>query len=352
MSSRIYTFFDNTYQRFLLRAHPARPKMLETENIECDFAVFDDSFPSRIPFGFRNVEINHLINSIPNAKAFNNYYILPGKEAWFTHGYGRTEESYLDNLQGYLTFFPENAGKIDYLHPNKKYNIKLAYCIFLCYTYCLLPFLERNKVPFVFTLYPGGGFGLDNPSSDNMLQRVFSSKYFRRVITTQTITRDYLLKQGLCPSEKISFLYGSYIQLSQVREEEKPLYKRDKDTFDICFVACKYTPKGVDKGYDLVIEAAHILSQKHPDIRFHIVGGFDENEIDVEDIRLIAEKKTRLLFTGIVWLISCRIFIQKWISVSLRTARTNYIQGTLTVFLWARRRCRAASPCSQLTNCT
>ena len=40
-------------------------------------------------------------------------------------------------------------------------------------------------------------------------------------------------------------------------------------------------PKGLDKGYDIFIELAHKLIEKYSFVRFHVVGGFDKQEIDV-----------------------------------------------------------------------
>ncbi|WP_432535514.1 glycosyltransferase family 4 protein [Kineococcus arenarius] len=59
----------------------------------------------------------------------------------------------------------------------------------------------------------------------------------------------------------------------------------DKDTFDVCFVAAKYSRQGRDKGYDLFAEAAHLLARRFGDVRFHVVGGFDETDVDVSTVR-------------------------------------------------------------------
>jgi len=207
------------------------------------------------------------------------YPMKPGKYARFKHGYGIEEKIFLENKAGYLKFYPDNKDKIKYLCPNKNYKFNLAYTYFLAETYTLLPFLERNKIPFVFVLYPGGGFGLNNKSSDKMLKEIFESKYFRKVITTQKATLDYLLRKNLCIKERIEHIFGGYSQFEKDEIPQKKYYKKDKDTFDICFVGAKYSPKGVDKGYDLFIETAKYLSKKYDDIKFHVVGGFNEEDI-------------------------------------------------------------------------
>ena len=58
----------------------------------------------------------------------------------------------------------------------------------------------------------------------------------------------------------------------------------DKPTLDLCFVAYKYMPMGRDKGYDTFIAAAHALAQRVPEARFHVVGNYGPEDIDVSAI--------------------------------------------------------------------
>jgi glycosyltransferase involved in cell wall biosynthesis len=212
------------------------------------------------------------------------YPMQPGPKAWFSHGYGVSRSEFEENKLGYLKYFPGNKDRIQYLDPNKSYEIKLAYSYFLAETYTLLPFYEKNDIDFVFVLYPGGAFGLDNDSSDAMLKDIFASKNFKKIIVTKNITLDYLLRKKLCDESKMESLHG-FVQFDENSTVCKKKYKTDKKTFDVCIVAAKYSDKGIDKGYDLFIEAAKQLVPKYKDMRFHVVGGFDENEIDVSDIR-------------------------------------------------------------------
>ncbi len=122
----------------------------------------------------------------------------PGKEALFSHGYGMTKEDFDSKLPDYEALYPETKGKIKCLSSNKKYRFNLAYTYFLAETYTLLPFLQKNKIPFVFLLNPGGGFGINNDSSDRMLMKIFSSDWFRKVIVSQEYFKEYLIKKRLC----------------------------------------------------------------------------------------------------------------------------------------------------------
>ena len=258
------------------------PLLRQTERQ--DFVVIDSQFPQKEPFAFRNTEINEYFKHIENFASYTLCTTYPDSDAWFSHSYGMSYKQFKENKRGYLRYYPYNASRIHYLHERRNYHIGLAYSFFLGETYVLLPFYEKHHIPFVFTLYPGGAFGLDHEQSDIMLRKLFQSPMFRGVIVTQKITEDYLLRTKLCPADKITYIYGGFIQFKKSELKPKRRYKKDKTTFDICFVAAKYSEKGVDKGYDLFIAAAKKLCQSTEDIMFHVVGGFDENDIDVRDI--------------------------------------------------------------------
>jgi glycosyltransferase involved in cell wall biosynthesis len=150
-------------------------------------------------------------------------------------------------------------------------------------TYRFLPVIEQAKTPFIFTLYPGAGLELYQSESDRKLKTLFNSRYFRRVIVTQNVTRRYLLERELCEPEKITFIYAGtepaeYFQQHYV---PKQCYPTDKATFDICFVAAKYMEKGINKGYDTFIKTAKKLAALQPTIQFHIVGNFEQTDMDI-----------------------------------------------------------------------
>ena len=109
---------------------------------------------------------------------------------------------------------------------------------------------------------------------------------FRKVIVTQNVTRDYLLRKEFCKREEIEFIYGVAV-LSDTLEEvsgRRARYRINKETLDICFVENKYTPPVVYKGYDRFIASARILSRRHPEARFHVVGNFTEKDAEVGDL--------------------------------------------------------------------
>lgn len=250
-----------------------------------EIVVIDSVLPNRDAVGPRNSDLLEFARKLPNFKYFTMYPMEPGTEAWFAHGYGMSKEAFRSNLPDYIKKYPETKGKVRYLSEKKKYSIKLAYTYFLAETYTLLPFLEKHHIPFVFLLNPGGAFGFNNESSDNMLRKIFASPYFKSVIVNQKLLQSYLEDSKLCGKEDVVYDFTGSVQFKPGDVKPKKYFKKNKETFDICFVAAKYSPKGVDKGYDLFIEAAHHLAKYRSDIRFHVVGGFDEKEIDVTAIK-------------------------------------------------------------------
>jgi glycosyltransferase involved in cell wall biosynthesis len=249
--------------------------------IRSDLAIIDDVFPQKIPMAFRNAEINEYFKIFDNCNSFAMPKIRISNNSWQKGVIGNTKNQYTEKKEGYLTHYPENKDRIHFLSLFNSYEFKLAYIYFLTNVSSLLPILEANKVPFSFVLYPGGGFLLNNDASDTMLFKVCSSKYFRKVIVTQNLTKEYLLTKKLCSEEKIELVFGGFVQFDKSDLIPKRYYKKDKKTFDICFMAMKYTEAGIDKGYDLFIEAAKILAETFDDFRFHVIGPWTTSDMDV-----------------------------------------------------------------------
>jgi glycosyltransferase involved in cell wall biosynthesis len=228
--------------------------------------IIDDFFPS-LATAFRVAEINSILTHFGTAVVYS------------TCPDGRV-------FREYAASYPQFAKRVRRFHPSRRLKGSAAYVIFLNNIFGCLDYLERAQLPFVFELYPGGGFYLDDVVTDTRLRRVLGSPMFRKVIVTQNVTRDYLLRKKLCKKEEIEFIYGVVV-LSDTLEEvsdRRARYGINKETLDICFVANKYTPPVVYKGYDRFIAFARILSRRHPEARFHVVGNFTEKDSEVGDL--------------------------------------------------------------------
>ncbi len=203
--------------------------------------------------------------------------------------------NYKEIKGGYSNCHPELLNRISSLDGKKDLSCSLFYTLFINNAYRFLPIFKRNGTPFIFTLYPGGGFGLNNKGSDKKLSAVLGSKLLRKVIVTETITKKYILDKKFCTEDKVELIYGGITPSDLFKKNYMPkkYYKKDKDTFDICFVGKRYSEKGADKGYDTFIKVAKKLIKRSNDIRFHVAGGIDENEIDVSEI------KNKIIFYGL-----------------------------------------------------
>jgi glycosyltransferase involved in cell wall biosynthesis len=171
---------------------------------------------------------------------------------------------------------------------------KLFYTLFLRNIYAFIDLLEAYDIPFAFTLYSGGEFGLNNPKSDQMLQRVTQSHLFRKVIIGQKPIKEYLLEKSFVQEDQIEFIYSPIAQVEFVKENLKPkrFFPGEKNTFDICFIANRVMPKGENKGYDIFVETALILAKEEQHIRFHVFGNWSKDDIDTSEI------KDKIIFHG------------------------------------------------------
>lgn len=246
--------------------------------IKNDVLIFDDIFPHPAS-GFRFEEFRVLLENFAKSK------VIAEPTAY------RIVGTPIENHQKHISEFEEQykslKNKIKLRKGFVNINSKLFYCVFINNIFRNLSWLEKHKIPFVFTLYPGGGFQLNEITSDDKLKKVFLSPMFRKVIVTQKIAYDYLLDKKLCDPEKIEFIFGGVVPQVSLKKDlkEKKNYLDNKTTFDICFCAAKYMPKGEDKGYDVFIEFAIEIAKKYDFVRFHVVGGFTDEDIDILSIR-------------------------------------------------------------------
>lgn len=155
----------------------------------------------------------------------------------------------------------------------ERVSAKCAYIHFIANAFLARDYLEKNNIPFVFILFPGGGLRLNDQFSDMMLKMVFSSPMFRGCFITQSVVYDYVISKNLCPKEKLYFSYGGgFLQISEDTVLQKMRYGIDKDTIDICFVAFRYMEQGLDKGFDIALKALCQIIREFPHVHFHIVG--------------------------------------------------------------------------------
>ena len=240
-----------------------------------DLLIYDNIFPHPLS-GFRYEEFKELLKEFKNSKIIAEPLSYPVVRS--------NVKMHKVHMQEIQIFFPFLKGKISN-HIIENINSRLFYCVFLNNIHRNLECLEKYNIPFIFTLYPGGGFQVKDEVSDKQLFRVLKSPQFKKVIVTQLYTKDYLIANNFCEVDKIEYIFGGVVpQVSLNTDLKGRKNYPDKETFDVIFCAAKYMPKGMDKGYDVFIDLAHHLIKKYKFIRFHVVGGFDKDEIDVSGL--------------------------------------------------------------------
>jgi glycosyltransferase involved in cell wall biosynthesis len=223
-------------------------------------------------------------------KVFNNTRILTDIT---TFEHYRQDKSFEDNLAILTENYPALHDKIKKLKFISNLNGKVTYMLFYNNVKKHFEVLNRNKNPFTFTLYPGGGFGFDDKTIDENLKRYFDSKYFKGVIVNQNITKKYLIDKQLCDPNQINLISGVPLNLD-IPEIQNFEYQKDTDKTSILFFANKYTPDGSDKGFDVFQKIVLALMNQKDQFNFIVIGGFSES--DLIDSKL----KNVIIFKGVL----------------------------------------------------
>jgi glycosyltransferase involved in cell wall biosynthesis len=265
--------FDSGFQQYSKKLYCLLDEKYSDSLNKLDLVIFDDVFPSTRS-GFRYIEFTSYLRAFEKSLVLTSGASLPVLE----------DTPIQDVIRSYQRQHPELGNRVMTYNDQFPLHIgKLLYVNFLTNAYAFLPYVEAEKVPFVFTLYPGAGFVLNNPECDRKLKQVFDSPYFQKVIVTQQVTYDYIVHRNLCPAEKVQMIFGVVMPENRIQQNALPKSRWGfgKDRLDICFMAHKYTTYGEDKGYDVFVNVASILRQRHDNIYFHVVGPFDRRVIDV-----------------------------------------------------------------------
>lgn len=239
---------------------------------EPQIAVIDDFFPHKLS-AFRYEEFQAYLEAMPGLSVHATWPHLKD-----FHDNRTAAEVFAE----YARENPAHVGRVKPLFDGTFPPADAYYAIFLTNIGNHLESIQQQGRPFAFTLYPGGGFAVDRPDVDAGMAWVFGSPYFRKVIATQPLIRDYILDKGFCGAEQVVYIRGGVVPRSAFDPPPpKPRYGMAKAALDLAFVAAKYSPIGADKGYDLFVEAAKVLVALGVDARFHVVGGFDPDLLDL-----------------------------------------------------------------------
>jgi glycosyltransferase involved in cell wall biosynthesis len=264
----------------------------QNKSASYDLLILDDFFPNPLS-SFRFTEFNHYFRQFDNTIVLTTGGALP---------LINEKKSIRQFIQSYKQQFPKQA--VSTFNFYKKPFAKACYCVFLNNAYNFLPYFEKHQLPFVFCLYPGGGFNLNIPETDKKLHDVCQSPYFKGVIVTQKVTYDYLLDKGFCTKNQIRHIFGGIIAIGHYPIlENRPYFGFAKKTLDICFMANKYMTGGKDKGFDVFAGVAKHFAGNST-IQFHVIGGFAKTDITDYDAR-------NILFHGMKLTEELNLFFEK-----------------------------------------
>lgn len=232
--------------------------------------LLDSSFPSKFS-AFRYGELLTYLYAIPDSRAVSSLHDV---------GRYRPDRTFLDELRQFEADHPILTGRVRALNTGHDLGAKVLHTTFLHNAAVLLasnPDLRAER--FVFTLYPGGGFMPNDLVSDAKLRRVLGDRRFAKVLTTHTLQRDYLLDRGWCDPDQIAFIFGAVspdcwdiAASARCSRVGRPV----EDTIRICFVAQRYSERGVEKGCDVFTDLVRRYADD-PRFEWHYVGDWTPN---------------------------------------------------------------------------
>lgn len=189
-------------------------------------------------------------------------------------------------IRDFETTNPNLSNRVVRYTENGYAQAKAIYFVFLNLYRTFAETISKTKAPFMFTLYPGGGFRLYDRSTNNLLHECFANRWFRKVVVTQPITQEYLIDNKFVSRDQTILIPGLVVpdEFLLQADDDKRYFGQHKSTIDIAFIAHKYTHKGAEKGYGTFVEAAHRLYKHRTKPRFHVIGGFEHGDIDVSNL--------------------------------------------------------------------
>lgn len=227
--------------------------------------MLDDFFPNLLT-GFRVAEYNAYLARWPGMSVYSSLGDFAACHAQ------------------YAARFPRWAPRVRPFGADALAGASLAYLNFLNNAVQFLPALHERDLPFVLTLYPGGGFGIDAPDSDAKLRQVLASPLLRALIVTTPVIARYLADfsaREAIELPPVTEIPGVVVNPDYFEAAPRAWFGAGKDVADICFVAEKYMPRGANKGYPEFIAAARIVAGAWAAARFHVVGSFSADDAEL-----------------------------------------------------------------------
>jgi glycosyltransferase involved in cell wall biosynthesis len=241
-----------------------------------DLIILDSIFPHQYS-GFRYAEYRAYLEHFGQSVVYSTGESIPLID---------DNRELEDVIREFESDNPNLSNRVFPYAKNDRLQAKGLYFVFLAHFQTFADTISAAKAPFIFTLYPGGGLRLYDESCNRLLRQCFANPFFRKVIVTQPITREYLLDNHFVDEDQTELIPGMVVPDEFLLESpgDKLFYGEQKPTIDIAFIAHKYTYRGAEKGYDTFVEVAHRLSKHKTKPRFHVIGNFQASDLDVSNL--------------------------------------------------------------------
>lgn len=230
--------------------------------------VIDDIFPLELS-AFRYQEYLSYLQHFPNSRVFTTGSSLDNVND------GRSLDELLHDFSSAYPEYADRVTTFDDKTIDLDQDSDLFYFVFLGNAHRYLPLIEKHRVPFVFTLYPGGGFYAYDKASNKKLRELLGHPLFCKVIVNQIFIKDYLVDGGFCDAAKIEHIQGMVVPDKFFTDA--PQITADSKAINICFAAHNYGDGGVSKGYDIFLDVVRSFKRQHKDLadkcKFHVIGG-------------------------------------------------------------------------------
>lgn len=245
-----------------------------------NIVIFDDFLPSNLS-PWRSYEFHEIV------KHFEKVKIICDTTTYQHYNQGKSFKENFKLLKQQYPFFNKAIVKT-----NKHLKIKsdLAYTLFYNNIIKHFDFIEENKIPFAFTLYPGGGFVLNDKGINDNLKKICSSKFFKGLIVNQHVTKEYLIENNITTADKINLIPG--VSLNLVGDFK--FIEKEYSVIKIVFFANKYTEGGKDKGFDVFQNIVFQLIQNKQNIIPVVIGNFSNDDL------IFNELIDKVVFKGVL----------------------------------------------------
>jgi len=235
-------------------------------------AILDDHFPNPTT-GFRIAEFDGLLNRFSKSLIFTTSNL---SKDLTTLGPG-----WSDHKRRILKF---GAMKLAWG------NFDVAYIDFLNNAKRFVPLLDRFQIPYVLTLYPGGGFSLSDAEVRRFIQKMTLSGTPKTIITTTTVAKNFMEDFQFSNRTKILHIPGVPIQrifFEKQRFDRVDYPENPDDLVKFVFLAHKYTSDGADKGWPQFQHLISKLASEGKPLEATVIGPWGPQDLlDAKDLGL------------------------------------------------------------------